>query len=51
MADLLVALERNQAPMLDGRDNLKTMALVDACYLSSREHRAVALNEIMKPAK
>jgi predicted dehydrogenase len=51
MADLLVALERNQAPMLDGRDNLKTMALVDACYLSSREHRAVALNEIIKPSK
>lgn len=46
MAELLCALEAGRAAELDGRDNLKTMALVEACYQSSREHRAVALSEI-----
>ncbi len=41
MAELLCALEEGRAAELDGRDNLRTMALVDACYLSAREHRAV----------
>jgi len=47
MADLLLALEERRNPPINGRDNLKTMALVDACYRSAREHRAVALAEIM----
>ncbi|MEC7355898.1 MAG: Gfo/Idh/MocA family oxidoreductase [Planctomycetota bacterium] len=47
MAELLVALEQNRQPTISGRDNLKTMALVDACYLSAKEHRAVAIREIM----
>jgi predicted dehydrogenase len=51
MADLLVAIEHKRAPMLDGKDNLKTMALVDACYLSAQEHRAVALSEIIQTSK
>jgi predicted dehydrogenase len=46
MADLLVALEEGREPPINGRDNLKTMALVDACYRSAREHRAVALAEV-----
>ncbi len=46
MAQLLVALEDNAKPEIDGRDNLKTMALVDAAYLSAREHRAVTIDEI-----
>lgn len=46
MADLLIALERRRQPTLSGADNLKTMALVEACYLSAREHRAVELEEI-----
>jgi predicted dehydrogenase len=46
MADLLLALEEGHDPPISGRDNLKTMALVDACYRSAREHRAVALAEI-----
>ena len=29
------------------QDNLKTMALVDACYLSAKEHRAVEMREMM----
>jgi predicted dehydrogenase len=34
---------------LNGRDNLKTMALVEAAYLSAKTHRAVALDEILAP--
>jgi predicted dehydrogenase len=47
MADLLVALERNQEPAISGRDNLNTTALIDACYTSFREHRAVQITEII----
>ncbi len=46
MADLLLALEEKREPSVSGRDNLHTMALVDACYRSAQEHRAVALTEI-----
>jgi predicted dehydrogenase len=46
MAQLMCAVEENREPEISGRDNLKTMALVDACYLSAREHRAVSLAEI-----
>ncbi len=48
MAQLLCALEENREPELSGRDNLKTMALVEACYQSYREHRAVAIAEILQ---
>jgi predicted dehydrogenase len=47
MAQLLVALEERSEPEISGRDNLKTMALVDACYISAREHRAVELREVV----
>jgi predicted dehydrogenase len=43
MAQLLCALEDGTEPEISGADNLNTMALVDACYVSAREHRAVAL--------
>jgi hypothetical protein len=46
MAQLLIALETNTEPAISGRDNLKTMALVDAGYRSVAEHRAIALREI-----
>lgn len=49
MAELLNALENNQTPEISGADNLKTMALVDACYQSAEEHRAVELSEILDP--
>jgi predicted dehydrogenase len=42
MADLLLALETGNPPTLSGRDNLKTMALVDAGYLSAKESRAIS---------
>lgn len=47
MAQLLCALEDGTEPAIGGRDNLRTMALVDACYRSVREHRAVELSEIV----
>jgi hypothetical protein len=46
MAQLLVALEEGTEPEISGRDNLKTMALVEACYRSAKEHRAVAIDEV-----
>ena len=46
MAELLVALEEKREPTISGRDNLKTMALVEACYLSAKEHRAVEIAEM-----
>jgi predicted dehydrogenase len=49
MAQLLCALEEDREPEISGADNLKTMALVDACYLSAKEHRAVAIDEITSP--
>jgi len=47
MAELLCALEEKREPTINGRDNLKTMALVDASYRSAKEHRAVTLKEMM----
>ena len=43
MAQLLVALENGRAPEISGRDNLKTMALVDAAYKSAQEHRSISV--------
>jgi predicted dehydrogenase len=54
MAQLLVAIEQNAEPTISGADNLKTMALVDAAYLSAAEHRVVELTELKggpKPEK
>jgi predicted dehydrogenase len=47
MAQLLVAIEEGSEPEIGGHDNLNTMALVDACYLSVKEHRAVEPAEII----
>ncbi len=44
MAELLCALEENREPTSSGRDNLKTMALVDACYRSAKEHQAIDIS-------
>lgn len=48
MAQLLCALEDDAEPEMSGQDNLKTMALVDACYLAVEEHRAIRLSEVTK---
>jgi predicted dehydrogenase len=48
MAQLLVALEEGREPEISGKDNLDTMALVDACYRSAEEHRAISPTEIKR---
>jgi predicted dehydrogenase len=42
MGELLSALEDNRPPVLSGRDNLQTMALVEAAYLSAEKHVAIS---------
>jgi predicted dehydrogenase len=47
MASLMRAIEEGgPAEDVDGRDNLGTMALVEACYRSLDEHRAVPLADV-----
>ncbi|MCC7377010.1 MAG: Gfo/Idh/MocA family oxidoreductase [Verrucomicrobiales bacterium] len=46
MAQLIVALENRRRPEIDGRDNLRTMALVEAAYRSVAERRSVDPSEI-----
>jgi predicted dehydrogenase len=48
MGQLLDALAKGTEPVISGRDNLKTMALVEACYKSIEEHRPVKVEEILK---
>ncbi|MCG6157907.1 Gfo/Idh/MocA family protein [Rubinisphaera margarita] len=47
MCELLRSLETGHPASLNARDNLWTMALVDACYQSAEEHRAIELAELM----
>ena len=51
MGQLLIALETGKEPAIGGRDNLNTMALVDAAYLSAVESRSVSMKEITRAAK
>jgi len=46
MGQLLIALETGATPAISGRDNLHTMALVEAAYRSAAEHRAIEITEI-----
>ena len=47
MACLLSAIEAGEQPHHSGRDNLETMATVDAAYLSaSREGTRVEIEEV-----
>lgn len=48
MAQLLDAIAGGAEPAVSGRDNLHTMALVDACYRSLEEHRPVRPAEILE---
>src|SRR6516165_9871889 len=43
MGDLLLALAHDRTPAISGRDNLKTLALVEAVYRSARELRVIEL--------
>lgn len=47
MAQLLRAVENGTTPEISGRDNLKTLACVEACYRSIEEERTVPLGEII----
>ncbi len=47
MSQLLRAVETDQEPEINGQDNLKTLAVVDAAYLSIKEERTVTLEEIL----
>ena len=51
MAQLLCALEDRSTPEISGDDNLRTMALVEACYQSAREHRAVEIAEVLESGR
>jgi predicted dehydrogenase len=46
MAQLLIGLEDGSEPAISGRDNLKTMALVEAAYLSAAQFRSIDLDTI-----
>ena len=43
MAGLMSAIETGGAPPTDSADNLNTLRLVEAAYLSASENRSVAL--------
>lgn len=45
MGQLLIAVEDGREPVLSGRDNLRTLACVEACYRSIAEERTVRLAE------
>lgn len=47
MGELLIALAHNRIPAGNGRDNLGTMALVEAVFRAASEHRVVEPSEIM----
>ena len=51
MAQLMTAIATGEEPEIGGRDNLKTMALVDAAYQSAEEHRAVDPAEVLAAAE
>lgn len=46
MGQLLIALETGKEPAINGRDNLKTMALVDAAYASALQFRSIGIDEV-----
>jgi predicted dehydrogenase len=51
MGELMDAIARGTEPETSGRDNLNTMALVEACYLSLQDHRPVGVAEITSAGK
>jgi hypothetical protein len=48
MAQLLIALDTGKEPAISGRDNLKTMALVEAAYQSAAQFRFTRLQQSTK---
>lgn len=48
MGELLDSLTESRVPKIGGRENLGTVALVDACYRSLDEHRPVRIQDIIE---
>jgi hypothetical protein len=46
MGELLMALKRGTEPPISGRDNLKTIALVEAVFRAAHQHRVVEFREL-----
>jgi len=47
MAQLLIAVENNTVPEINGKDNLTTMAVIDACYQSIKEQKTIYLQDLI----
>ena len=47
MASLMCALEADSEPEISAKDNIKTIACVEACYKSIAEKRTVKLSELL----
>ena len=45
-ASLMQAIQEDGAPETDAADNLNTLRIVEACYVSAAEHRSVRLDEL-----
>jgi predicted dehydrogenase len=50
MGELLRAILDGNPPEHSAADNLRTMALLEAAYLSADEHRSVAMSELLAPS-
>ncbi|HTV53559.1 MAG TPA: Gfo/Idh/MocA family oxidoreductase [Terriglobia bacterium] len=48
MGELLSSIEENREPAISGRDNLKTLRLVDACYRSFEQRRPIELSNFLE---
>ena len=47
MAQLLCALEDGAEPEISGRDNLETIALCEAVLAAAKDHRVVAVKDVL----
>jgi predicted dehydrogenase len=48
MGELFSSIAAGREPAISGRDNLRTIALVEACYKSVEQHRPVRLEEVVE---
>jgi predicted dehydrogenase len=47
MGALLKTIETGEESLLSGENNLETMAMVEACYLSNEQKRAIDIKEVL----
>ncbi len=50
MAELMDAIARGREPEISGRENLLTMATIEAGYRSIAERRSVSISDILRPS-